>query len=204
MKLLTLTLSILLLFIACDDTKISNISPTDKIKATNPEKLTLEDTQKGKLTIQHIIKNSGNFKNIDPKEEEILKNLIVTSETKNIKILFFFTTWCEPCEGIIPHLENLRQQFNEAITIYGISVDDFVENSDNFKQVLEAFAQQNNIQFPMIVDSNRFKFLEMLNGIEGVPLLALYDENGSYIIHYLGAAPEEMIEFDILQRLEKR
>lgn len=35
-----------------------------------------------------------------------------------------------------------------------------------------------------------------------VPLLSIYDENGSYIIHYLGAVPEEMIEFDILQKIE--
>ncbi|MDE5603847.1 MAG: TlpA family protein disulfide reductase [Helicobacter sp.] len=203
MRLITLTLSVLFFFIACNDTQTSSVS-TDKSKTTQLEKLALEDTQKGKLIIHQITKNNGNFKNIDPKEEEILKNLIVTSDTKNIKILFFFTTWCEPCEGIIPHLENLRQQFNETITIYGIPVDDFVENSDNFNQVLEVFAQQNNIQFPMILDSKRLKFLESLNGIEGVPLLALYDENGSYIIHYLGAIPEEMIEFDLLQKIEKR
>lgn len=153
MRLIALTLNILLLFIACSDTNTSNVS--DKPKATHLEKLTLEDTQKGKLTIQQILNNDGNFKNIAPKEEEILKNLIITSDTKNIKVLFFFTTWCEPCEGIIPHLENLRQQFNEVITIYGIPIDDFIENSDNFNQVLEVFIQQNNIQFPMILDSKK-------------------------------------------------
>lgn len=202
MKHLILTFSILLLFIACSDTKTSS---TDA-KTTSPslKKLTLEDTQKGKLTIQQITENKGNFKNIEPKEEETLKNLILTSDSKNIKILFFFTTWCEPCEGIIPHLENLRQQFNDEITIYGIPIDDFMEKSNNFNQTLETFIKQNNIQFPMIVDSNRLKFLQSLNGIEGVPLLALYDENGSYIIHYLGAIPEEMIEFDLLQKIEKR
>ncbi len=114
MKHIILTLSILLLFIACDNTKTAS---SDKTKSSNLKKLTLEDTQKGKLTIQQITKNNGNFKNIDPKEEEIFKNFIITSDTKNIKILFFFTTWCEPCEGIIPHLENLRQQFNEAISM---------------------------------------------------------------------------------------
>lgn len=201
MKHIILTLSILLLFIACDNTKTAS---GDKTKSSNLTKLTLEDTQKGKLTIQQITKNNGNFKNIDPKEEETLKNLIITSDTKNIKILFFFTTWCEPCEGIIPHLENLRQQFNEAISIYGIPIDDFIENSDDFNQVLEVFSRQNNIQFPLIVDSKRLKFLQALNGIEGVPLLALYDKNGSYIIHYLGAVPEEMIEFDLLEKIEKR
>ncbi len=201
MKHIILTLSILLLFIACDNTKTAS---SDKTKSSNLKKLTLEDTQKGKLTIQQITKNNGNFKNIDPKEEEIFKNFIITSDTKNIKILFFFTTWCEPCEGIIPHLENLRQQFNEAISIYGIPIDDFIENSDDFNQVLEVFARENNIQFPIIVDSKRLKFLQTLNGIEGVPLLVLYDKNGSYIIHYLGAVPEEMIEFDLLEKIEKR
>ncbi len=55
----------------------------------------------------------------------------------------------------------------------------------------------------MILDENRTKLFNALGGLEGVPLIALYDKDGKYIIHYLGAIPEEMIEFDLSQNLAK-
>ncbi len=152
---------------------------------------------------QKLPKNQSNFKNIEPKKENIFKNLIITSHHENLKVLLFFTTWCDPCKGILPHLENLKKQFDNQIALYGIPVDDLVGEVENFKGIMQVFSEENKVEIPMILDENRTKLFNALGGLEGVPLIALYDKDGKYIIHYLGAIPEEMIEFDLSQNLAK-
>ncbi|WP_416827476.1 TlpA family protein disulfide reductase, partial [Helicobacter ganmani] len=136
-------------------------------------------------------------------KENIFKNLIITSHHENLKVLLFFTTWCDPCKGILPHLENLKKQFDNQIALYGIPVDDLVGEVENFKGIMQVFSEENKVEIPMILDENRTKLFNALGGLEGVPLIALYDKDGKYIIHYLGAIPEEMIEFDLSQNLAK-
>lgn len=168
------------------------------------ENLVLQSSDGTTLIInQKHPKEQNNFKNIEPKKENILKNLIVTTHQDNLKILVFFTTWCDPCKGILPHLDNLKKQFGEQIAFYGIPIDDLVGEVENLKGVIQIFGEENITTMPMVLDENRSKLFRALGGIEGVPLLALYDKEGHYIIHYLGAIPEEMIEFDLSHSLSK-
>ena len=103
----------------------------------------------------------------------------------------------------MPHLENLQKQFEGQIALYGIPIDDLVGEVENFKGLMQVFNEENNVHLPMVLDENRARLFNALGGIEGVPLIALYDKEGKYIIHYLGAIPEEMIEFDLSQNLAK-
>lgn len=168
------------------------------------ENLTLQSNNGTQLIINQITpKEHHNFKNIEPKKKNAFKNLLVTSNQKNIKVLLFFTTWCDPCKGVMPHLENLQKQFGEQIALYGIPIDDLVGEVENFKELMQIFNKENNVHLPMILDENRARLFSALEGIEGIPLIALYDKEGKYIIHYLGAIPEEMIEFDLSQNLAK-
>ena len=101
------------------------------------------------------------------------------------------------------HLENLQKQFGEEISIYGIAIDDLVGEVENLQQSIEVFIQENQYSLPLAYGENRDKLFEALEGIEGIPLIVLYDEKGEYIIHYLGAIPEEMMEFDLSQSVAK-
>lgn len=168
------------------------------------ENLVLKSNDGTELIInQKPPKEHNNFKNIEPRKENIFKDLIVTSNQDNIKVLLFFTTWCDPCKGVVPHLENLQKQFEGQIALYGIPIDDLVGEVENFKGLMQVFNEENNVHLPMVLDENRTRLFNALGGIEGVPLIALYDKEGKYIIHYLGAIPEEMIEFDLSQNLAK-
>lgn len=168
------------------------------------ENLVLKSNDGTELIInQKPPKEHNNFKNIEPKKENIFKDLIVTSNQDNIKVLLFFTTWCDPCKGVVPHLENLQKQFEGQMALYGIPIDDLVGEVENFKGLMQVFNEENNVHLPMVLDENRARLFNALGGIEGVPLIALYDKEGKYIIHYLGAIPEEMIEFDLSQNLAK-
>lgn len=201
-KKLGILLLLCFIFFGCDDKKSDSLEVKPEPKVL--ENLLLQADNGEQITInQKILKEQKNFKNIAPKKENILKDLIVTSQNNNIKILFFFTTWCEPCKGILPHLDNLKNQFGEAISFYGIGVDDLVSDMENFSGIMQVFKEENSVQIPIIMDENRVELLQVLGGIEGVPLIVLYDKDGQYIIHYLGAIPEEMIEYDLAQNISK-
>ena len=198
-----LWLVLILCLIGCENKDKTTLETTDK-KPTVLENFRLTSNDGTWLIInQKPPKNQNNFKNIEPKKENMLKNIIINNNKNTVTMIFFFTTWCEPCNGILPHLDNLKQQFGDQIAMYGIPVDDLVGETENFKEAIKVYIKDNNITLPLILDDNRTMFLNTLNSLDGVPLIALYDNNGSYIIHYLGAVPEEMMEFDLTQNIAK-
>ena len=202
--LFSLWIGLCLGFLGCEKQEHQAIQDSIEQKQEILENLVLKSNDDTELIVnQKLPKNQSNFKNIEPKKENIFKNLIITSHHENLKVLLFFTTWCDPCKGILPHLENLKKQFDNQIALYGIPVDDLVGEVENFKGIMQVFSEENKVEMPMILDENRTKLFNALGGLEGVPLIALYDKDGKYIIHYLGAIPEEMIEFDLSQNLAK-
>ncbi|WP_278347560.1 TlpA family protein disulfide reductase [Helicobacter pullorum] len=203
LKILFCLLCVGLFFGACE--KSIQEAQKDTPKQEYLEDLEIIANNGDKIAINQKIPQSykNNFKNIEPTQKNTLKDLLITSNKENIKVLFFFTTWCEPCVGILPHLENLQKQFGDKITIFGIGIDDLVGEVEDFNQTMQVFIEENKITFPVAFKENRAEFFKALEGLEGIPLIVLYDEKGDYIIHYLGAIPEEMIEFDLSQNLAK-
>ncbi|MDY2584354.1 TlpA disulfide reductase family protein [Helicobacter sp.] len=191
----------LLMFSGCEE-KTQEAMPLKK-KQEFLENLTLQANNGEVLVINQKRQEKGEFALLESKPS-ILENLSITSGMRNIKILVFFTTWCDPCKGILPHLDNLKNQFGDKIAFFGIPIDDLVGDVENFKGAVQVFNVENLLNMPLILDENRTELFKALGGIEGVPLIALYGENGEYIIHYLGAIPEEMIEFDLTQNLEQK
>ncbi|WP_299549417.1 TlpA disulfide reductase family protein [uncultured Helicobacter sp.] len=191
----------LLFFLGCEDSPKENAIIQEKKILEN---LSLS-TNNGEILIvnQKTREDKNDFASLDGRLN-VLRDLNVTGVDGNIKILVFFTTWCEPCKGILPHLENLKNQFGDKIAFFGIPIDDLVGEVENFKGAVQVFNEENALNMPLILDENRKELFRILGGIEGVPLIALYGENGEYLIHYLGAIPEEMIEFDLTQHLTQK
>lgn len=133
-----------------------------------------------------------------------LKDLSIVGDAQTLKVLVFFTTWCTPCKGILPHFNNLSKQFSKEVDFFWIPVDDLVGEVENLKSIIQVFSQENLLNASVILDENRKRLFTMIGGIQGVPLIVLYGVDGEYIIHYLGAIPEEMIEFDLTQNLSKK
>ncbi|TMN70857.1 TlpA family protein disulfide reductase, partial [Pseudoalteromonas maricaloris] len=50
-----------------------------------------------------------------------------------LTVIDFFGTWCAPCIKALPHLQELKQKFNDSITIVLVSIEE--ENViNNFKK----------------------------------------------------------------------
>ncbi len=119
----------------------------------------------------------------------------------NDKILMvdFFATWCPPCKAEIPHLVNLQNKYKDKIKIIGILME---ENKDI--EELKNFIKYFNINYDIFVGRGNYDLASLLGGVSSIPLLVMYDKDGNYITHYMGAVPEEMIERDIQRALDER
>lgn len=129
------------------------------------------------------------------------KEIVVTPTEKGftfsgyenkVVLVNFFATWCPPCKAEIPHLNNLQEKYKENFVIISVLLE---ENKSN--EEIASFMKYNNINFIITNSPENFKFAKNAGGVKNIPLMFLYDKNGSYSTHYVGAVPEEMIDSDI-------
>ena len=195
-------LMVTFLFTSCDENRIDenkissqNIAtvPTDKRAFTRmppPSKkyhLNFISLDK-ELTILEIEKNIYDFSNI-------LQPIILVN---------FFSTWCPPCRGQIPHLNNLQKSYKDKLFIMGLLVhDDIVSQELNSCIALRKVnyyisqSKESNHQFAKILSQK----LGLKSDFE-LPMMVMF-VYGEYYTHYEGTVPEEMIESDIKQALKE-
>ena len=115
-----------------------------------------------------------------------------------IILLDFFATWCPPCKAEIPHLNIIQDVFKDHVQIIGILMEESKSNED-----IENFKANLSMNFPVTNCPENFALSNALGGIKSLPTMVMYDKNGEYFTHYVGAAPQEMIEADIQKAIEK-
>ena len=147
------------------------------------------------------------FKNFKNKTTRLhLKNDIYTFTNieQPIVMINLSSTWCPPCRGEVPHLSSLQKKFKENLFIITALVHDNIKDNELKKLIVSEKAH-----FFVATDQNENeKFEKMIIRKLGIvdnfklPLMVLF-ANGKYFTHYEGSMPEEMIESDIKQLLEK-
>lgn len=172
------------LFISCSMLFFSGCS-SEKKKTDENSSTAKEEIKNEKIVLQDI---SG-------------KEIIVTSLEKGfsfagyenkIVLVNFFTTWCPPCKAEIPHLVNLQEKYKDNFVIISVLLE---ENKSN--EEINSFVKYNNINYVITNSLENFKLAQSAGGVKNIPLMFLYDKNGKYSTHYVGAIPEEMIDADI-------
>ncbi len=100
---------------------------------------------------------------------------------KNVVLLDFCSTWCEPCVAEFPHLRTLYEA-NKAkgFIILAISVDgpETVAN-------VPAFARRNQLTFPMLTDETS-RIAPLYNPKKTAPLTVLIDRSGKIVLVHEG------------------
>jgi len=127
------------------------------------------------------------------------KEIYLDNQPANSLMITLFSTWCPPCKGQLPYLDDIRSKHAENLTVLG-----FVVNDDIEEERLRTFLANHHVRFPVSRNKEAAEgIIEALGISENypLPLTALY-HNGNYIIHYEGAVPPEMIEHDIATRKE--
>lgn len=127
------------------------------------------------------------------------ETLLFHTIEKPIVLVNLFTTWCLPCIGEIPYLNDLQKKYQEELFIAGILTHDSIE-----KSALGTFMAKHQINYFISNSTNNDAFSTLLASILelpenfSIPLTVMY-VNGEYFTHYEGTVPVEMIEYDIQQ-----
>jgi len=175
-----------LFFTACEKKE----TPKEEV-TTKTEKQTMQKKEADVLTLTDT---AGKNYTLEATKDGIkfigLENKVV--------LLDFFATWCPPCRAEMPHLVNLQNKYDGKVQILSILMEEDKDNTD-----IISFSKEYNLNFPILNSKENFLLSQALGGIRSLPTLVMYDKAGNYFNHYVGAAPEEMIEADIKKALAK-
>ncbi|TQR61096.1 TlpA family protein disulfide reductase [Campylobacter troglodytis] len=167
---------LLYFFAACEGKKSE-----DDLNATRSSELKQDE----KLNFSLIL-NSG--KEIFIKSERQRLEF----DTEDRAVLFvFFTTWCKPCNAMIPHLNKLQEKYKESFVIVGVLLEEKEANE------LNDFLNSNKISYPIAQGDGNYLLAKSIGGINALPVMVLYSNEGKLINHYLGIIPQEMLDIDI-------
>lgn len=99
------------------------------------------------------------------------KNIKLSDFRGKVVILDFWATWCPPCRMEIPHFIALHQQYKgQGLEVVGVSLD-----NDGVK-VVKPFAEQNKINYTMLVDGH--PVARLFGGVQSIPTTFVLDRQG--------------------------
>ncbi len=118
---------------------------------------------------------------------------------KDVVLLNFCATWCEPCVAEFPHLRKMFEANRaKGFLILAISMDgpDTVAN-------VPAFARRNQLNFPMLTDEDS-RIASLYNPKKSAPLSVLIDKSGKIVAIREGYNPgdEEFLAKDVAKALD--
>lgn len=118
---------------------------------------------------------------------------------KQVVLLDFCSTWCEPCVAEFPHLRTLYEARKaQGFTIVAISVDG-PQTAAN----VPGFARRNQLNFPMVIDEDS-RIASLYNPKKTAPLTVLIDRNGKIVAMHEGYTPgdEERLAQEVSDALQ--
>ena len=108
-----------------------------------------------------------------------------------VVLLNFWATWCGPCKIEVPWFVEFAEQYaDDGLVVLGLSVDDTVDK-------IQAFADEYDVNYPMLVGLGREDFQEGYGPIWGVPMTYLIDREGTVCRTHVGIATRDEFEKDI-------
>ncbi len=113
---------------------------------------------------------SGLFKTT----EDLYKD--IESDTATYKIISFFSTWCGPCQAMVPSLEELEATIKDSIN--PLSVDLYAinawENPKNRNQLVAEFLDEFEPKYTVLIDET--SIIPQKYGVTGLPVTFILDK----------------------------
>jgi thiol-disulfide isomerase/thioredoxin len=215
-KINALFLTLLFLnFTGCEDKKSDNnalpVENTTEIFGSKNKNRQIDKRFKVERKEQEIPEKSTNPLSLsDTFKLNDIKNTNYTVTVSNQKVTFkesskaitlirFFASWCPPCAGGIPYMNDLYLKNKKDVLLTGILIHDTINKSE-----LKSFISKHEIKYFISNSTHNNDFASLiaktlhLSNNFSIPLTVMYVE-GKYFTHYEGSVPIEMIEYDIAQ-----
>jgi cytochrome c biogenesis protein CcmG/thiol:disulfide interchange protein DsbE len=104
-----------------------------------------------------------------------------------VVLLDFWATWCAPCRGSIPWMNELSEKYREAgLAIVGISMDE-----DGWPPV-KRFMEKIPITYPILMGNKRVAYL--YGDVDSLPLAFFVDRNQRVAAIHAGPASRHEFE----------
>ena len=106
-----------------------------------------------------------------------------------IAIVYFWATWCEPCQKEAPQLRALYEKYREqGVEVVGIAMD----NADKVKD----FAAKNNLTFKVVYGGREAIQLskDLGNSVGGIPFLVVIGRDGKIVERLIGETKDGRVE----------
>lgn len=121
---------------------------------------------------------------------------------KEVVLLDFWATYCEPCKASMPHIEALYTKYHsQGLAVLGISID----GPDSVAQVRQE-VQKLGVTFPILLDQET-RVVALYNPKTSAPYSVLIGRHGTVLAKREGYAGEEAaaaLEADIKSALDAK
>ena len=119
---------------------------------------------------------------------------------KNVILLDFWATWCEPCLAAMPHLNEIyRKHSQNGFVLLSIAMD----GPDTVAEV-RSYARRHNLAFPILLDEES-RAVSLFNPKRSAPFSVLIGKDGTVLHKRDGYRPgdESAIEAEVVEALSR-
>ena len=113
---------------------------------------------------------------------------------KEVIVLSFWATWCEPCKTELPHLQEIYAKHQgEGLVVLGVSMDD-----PSTQSAVAPFVKRSGFTFPVLLDSET-KAAGLYNRQKNAPYTVVIDRAGKIHSEKTGYEPgaEKVLEEEL-------
>ncbi len=117
---------------------------------------------------------------------------------KQVILIDFWATWCQPCLAEMPHLQRLYDDYkSQGFLVVAVSMD----GPDTIADV-PAFAKRNQMTFPVLLDEDS-RIASIYNPRKSAPLSVIINRAGRVVAVREGYNPgdEVLVKQDVLKTL---
>ena len=110
-----------------------------------------------------------------------------------VVIVDFWATWCEPCQVMIPWLEEFHNRYaSQGLEIVGVSMDDDIKD-------VKPFVDKAKMNYPILFGNDAIA--DAWGGVFGLPTSFMIDRQGKIRATHQGLIGKDVIEKDIRSML---
>jgi len=143
----------------------------------------------------------------DPEPNVTFKNLkgqdvSLASYKGKVVLVNMWGTWCEPCQGEIPTLIKMQQDYSsKGFTILGVATNDDLDRVIPFvhERKFDVGGQELTMNYPVVMGSDEIS--TAFGGLLGMPTSFLINRNGDIVKKYIGSLNPEEINKDVQAQL---